>query len=1018
MSEPRPGRINIIIGWIIFLVSGFVYISTVEPTVSFWDCGEFILSSWKLQVGHPPGAPLFLMLGRVFSLFSFGNQSNAALMINIMSALASAFTIMFLYWTIVHLAGKIYSRTDNNSDPITQIWVMAAGVIGALAYAFSDTFWFSAVEAEVYATSSLFTAVVFWAILKWENEADKSYSGRWLILIAYLMGLSIGVHLLNLLALPAIVLVYYFKNNEASIRGILKALGFSALLLFLMVFGLLPYTVKMAGWFELLFVNLISLPYNSGLYIYLLSLIALLAWGINYSIKRKKQMLNLGLTLLAAVMIGYSSIAMIMIRANAKPPMNQNDPSDLFSMIYYVNREQYGSAPLIKGQYYSAPVIDVKREVGGYVKAGDKYEPYNRAHYKYDSRFTTIFPRMYSNDQNHIREYEYWADIRGKKVTVSTGSGTKDFTVPTFSENIRFFLRYQTGFMYWRYFMWNFAGRQNDIQGNGNILHGNWISGIPFIDNQRLGNQDSLPDDLKNNPGRNRYYFLPLLFGLAGLFWQFKRSKEGLWVVGTLFIMTGIAIVVYLNQYPLQPRERDYAYAGSFYAFSIWIGFGALMLFDLVSRIFGKKIALIAVFPLSIILVPAILITQNWDDHNRSGRYTARDIGANYLNSCDLNAILFTYGDNDSFPLWYVQDVEGIRTDVRVANLSYLSAGWYIDMMKHKAYDSDPLPISLAKEKYRPGEREQLPVIEQIERPIDINDILDFVELDDKQAKIDFTGMGDYYNYIPVKKFLIPVDTIKVKENGTVDKRYWSRLSDQVTWEYPGREMYKNDLVIMDIIGTNKWVRPIYYASTVPPQNYKGLDKFFKMEGLAYRIVPVDTLPEVRLDYGELNTEKMYNNLLNRFKWGNASDPDVYLDEVNRRMFNNFRRMFGTLATALAMEGDTARAVEVLHRSEDVIPLGKVPYNYYAISLLEGYLATGMFDEAMLLADNLINNSVEYLDYISGLDYLHRYGLDIIIAMNLESLRSTYSTAIDYGIPDLARRLEPLLDRYFSEFYN
>ena len=1018
MSKPVLSRINNLIGWIIFLITGFVYISTVEPTVSFWDCGEFILSSWKLQVGHPPGAPLFLILARVFSLFSFGNPSNAALMVNIMSALASAFTIMFLYWTIVHLAGKLYKPKGDRTDLITQLSIIAAGIVGSLAYAFSDTFWFSAVEGEVYATSSLFTAVVFWAILKWENEADKAYSGRWLVLIAYLMGLSIGVHLLNLLALPAIVLVYYFKKYKASVKGILKALGFSAILLFLMVFGLLPYTVKIAGWFELFFVNAISLPFNSGLYIYILCLILLFVWGINYSIKRNKKLLNLGLTFLAAIMIGYSSIAMIMIRANAKPPMNQNDPSDLFSMIYYVNREQYGSAPLLRGQYYSAPVVDVKRKIGGYVKAGDKYEPYTRASYKYDSRFTTIFPRMYSNDQNHIREYQYWADVEGKKVTMRTGSGIRNLTVPTFSENLNFFFRYQAGYMYWRYFMWNFAGRQNDIQGNGNILHGNWISGISYIDNHRLGNQDLLPDDLKNNPGRNRYYFLPLIFGLAGLIWQFRKSKEGLWVVGTLFIMTGIAIVVYLNQYPLQPRERDYAYAGSFYAFSIWIGLGVLMFIELVSGIFNKKGALIAIFPLSLILVPAILITQNWDDHDRSGRYTARDIGANYLNSCDSNAILFTYGDNDSFPVWYAQDVEGIRTDVRVANLSYLSAGWYINMMRQKAYESDPLPISLAQEKYRPGAREQLPVVEQIERPIDINDILDFVALDDKQARIDFTGRGDYYNYIPVKKFIIPVDTVKVLENGTVDERYRSRLTDRVIWEYPDMEMYKNDLVIMDIIGTNKWTRPLYYASTIPPQNYKGLDKFFKMEGLAYRIVPIDTLPEGGSDYGELNADKMYNNVMNRFKFGNASDPSVYLDEVNRRMFNNFRRMFGRIATVLAMEGDTIRAKEVLLRSEEVIPVAKVPYDYYAISLLEGYMATGMFDEAMVLADNLINNSVEYLDYISGLDYLHRYGLDIIIAMNLESLRSIYSAAIDYDIPSLAERLEPLLDRFYREFYN
>jgi hypothetical protein len=481
--------------------------------------------------------------------------------------------------------------------------------------------------------------------------------------------------------------------------------------------------------------------------------------------------------------------------------------------------------------------------------------------------------------------------------------------------------------------------------------------------------------------------------------------------------MTGLAIVVYLNQYPLQPRERDYAYAGSFYAFSIWIGLGILPIVSLLSKFIKEKLAILIVFPLVLLAVPILLISQNWNDHDRSGRYTARDIGANYLNSCDTNAILFTYGDNDSFPLWYVQDVEGIRTDVRVANLSYLSADWYIDMMRQKAYNSDPLPISLASEKYRPGEREQLPVVEQIDRPIDIDDILNFVKLDDKQAKIDFSGRGDFYNYIPVKRILIPVDTVKVVSNGTVQERHLSRLRNEVVWEYPGRDMYKNDLVVMDIIGTNKWSRPIYYASTVPPQNYHGLDKFFQMEGLAYRIIPIDTLPQKTPDFGEFNSDIMYNNIMHRFKWGNASDPGVYLDEVNRRMLNNFRRMFGRLATILAEEGDIERAVELIDRCEEVIPESKVPYNYYSISLLEACLATGRTDEATILADRLIQNSVAYLEFISGLDNLHRYGLDIEIAMNLESLRGAYSAAIDYDIPELVQRLEPILDKYFEEFY-
>ena len=1017
MLAPEFKRINRITGWIIFLISALTYLLTVEPTVSFWDCGEFILSAWKLQVGHPPGAPFFLILGRIFTLFAFGDHSKAALMVNIMSVLASAFTIMFLYWTIVHLVAKIIGEEEINKNRTISLSLISAGVIGALAYAFSDTFWFSAVEGEVYATSSLFTAVVFWAILKWENEADKDYSGRWLVLIAYLMGLSIGVHLLNLLALPAIVLVYYFRKFKASNRGILKALLVSALILFLLVFILLPYTLKFAGWFELFFVNTLSLPFNSGLYIYIITLVAVLTWGIRYSIKKKLVMMNFLFTLLTAIMIGYSSIALIMIRANARPPMNQNDPSDPFSLIYYVNREQYGSTPLLTGHYYSAPVIDVKNKTGGYIKTEDKYEPYDRNEYKYDSRFTTIFPRMYSDQPDHIREYRYWANIKGKKLSIASGAGNREYVIPTFGENLKFFFRYQVGYMYWRYFMWNFAGRQNDIQGNGNVLDGNWISGIKSIDNLRLGNSKDMPASLEDNPARNTYYFLPLLFGIAGMIWQYRRRRNSFWVVLTLFVMTGLAIVVYLNQYPLQPRERDYAYAASFFAFTIWIGMGFYMLFDLLSGLTGRKIALPLAFLIALFAVPLMMLQQNHDDHNRSGRYTARDIGANYLNSVAENAILFTYGDNDSFPLWYVQDVEEVRTDVRVANLSYLNAGWYIEMMRQKAYKSDPLPITLDAGKYSPGRREQLPLVPQISRPVDIEDVLNFVAMDDRTAKIDFTGRGDYFNYIPVQSFIIPVDTGRVKKNGTVRPELYDRLSDRIIWRYPGREMYKNDLLIMDLLATNKWERPVYYSTTVPPQNYKGLDKYFQMEGLAYRIVPVDTVQFALPDYGEVDTDRMYNNMMTEFKWGNASDPGVYLDENNRRMFSNFRRMFGILAVELSLEGDTVRARDVLARCREVIPEQKVPHGYYSLNLLEAYFLAGEFDEGSDLCAQIVNRSMEILDYAVSLDPVHRYGLNLLNAINLEALRGSYSIAKGYGLDDIAAKIEGKMELYYTELY-
>lgn len=1009
-------KINNISGWVVFLISLTVYTITLEPTVSFWDCGEFILSAWKLQVGHPPGAPFFLLLGRFFSLFSFGNESNAAMMINFLSALASAFTIMFLFWTITHLARKVFMNEDDLS--LTSIaTIIGSGLIGALTCTFSDTFWFSAVEGEVYATSSLFTAMVFWAILKWEDEQDDRLKGRWLVLIAYLMGLSIGVHLLNLLALPAIVLVYYFKTYQVSTRGILKALLAAFAILGLLVFFLLPYTVKIAGWFDLLFVNGIGLPFNSGLYFYVVLLVAVLIWGISYSIRHRKILLNYIVTILTVILLGYSSYALIPIRANARPPMNQNDPSDVFSMIYYINREQYGSTPLLKGNYYTAPVIDIKKKTGGYTKEEGRYVPYKKNEYVFDDRFTTIFPRMYSPEDRHHAEYEYWGRVEGNKVRMNTSSGSQEFIVPTFSENLRFFFSYQLGYMYGRYFMWNFVGRQNDIQGNGNVLHGNWVSGIDAIDSSRLGDQQELPDELKNNPARNTYFFLPLILGILGIIWQYKRDRKGFWVITVLFVMTGIAVVVYLNQYPLQPRERDYAYAGSFYAFSIWVGLGLCFLVDNLRKIIPYKVILSVAFIVCLAAVPVLLAVQNWDDHDRSGRYTARDIGNNYLNSCDENAVLLTYGDNDSFPLWYAQDVEGVRTDVRVANLSYLSAGWYIDMMRQKAYESEPVKFTLGSDKYKPGRREQLPVTDRITRPYDIIELIKFAGLDERQSKIDFSGRGDYYNYIPSSKFLVPVDSARVMSNGTVKDYQADRLLDNVIWNYDDREMYKNNLAVMDMIGTNKWERPVYFASTVPPSNYMGLDDYFQLEGLAYRIAPLDSTGTRTQDIGYIDTRQMYENVMNKFKWGNASDPDVYLDENNRRMFSNFRRVFGMLAESLIDEGDTLKAKEVLNKSLEEIPAGKIEHNYYSINIFRGFYRAGEKDKAMAIATDIINNAKAYLDVVLQLEEGRRYDLDYVIGLNMQALISLYNMSSTMGIDELMVQIEEDIDRYYNKLF-
>jgi len=1000
-----------------FLISAVVYLLTVEPTVSFWDCGEFILSAFRLQVGHPPGAPAFLMIGRIATMFAGGDGSKAAVMMNILSALCSAFAIMFLFWTITHLVRRVFS--GNNAPVPGQIpAIIGSGIIGSLAYTFSDTFWFSAVEGELYALSSLVTGLVFWAMLKWEEEADEPASGRWIILIAYIMGLGLGVHRLNLLVLPVLVFVFYFRKYEVTKRGIVTTFLLAVFLLGIMVFVLLPGVPKVAGWFELFFVNVLGLPYNTGLLIFVISLIAGFVFAIRYSLKGKKVILNYIVTCLAVIMIGYSSYAMIMIRSSAKPPMNQNNPSDIFSLSYYINMEQYGSAPKLYGQYYSAPAIDVKNVIAGYNKVNGKYEPYYNPKYRYDSKFETIFPRMYSPDPNHEAAYRYWGKVRGRRYTATSGSGKQTLICPTFGENLRFFFRYQTGFMYLRYLMWNFVGRQNDCQGNGNPLYGNWMSGIKFIDEARLGNLDNIPDDLKKNPGNNKYYFLPLLIGIAGIVWQYRKDRKGFWLVLAFFLMTGLAIILYLNQYPNQPRERDYAYAGSFYAFAIWIGTGFMFLYELFQKYFKSRISALFAFLLLMAACPVLMAVENWDDHDRSGRYTARDIGANYLESCAPNSILFTYGDNDSFPVWYVQDVEEVRTDVRVANLSYIQAGWYIEMMRQKAFKSDPLPLSLGSEKYLEGVRTQIPVSKRTDKPVDIREIVRFASLDDRKYMIDLTGRGDYVNYLPTNKFLINVDSSVVFSNGTVKQYFRDRLLSPMIWEYSDADAFKGDLAIMDLISTNNWKRPIYFSTTVPSSQYKGLEKFFIQEGMAYRVVPIKTDDHEPGEFGMIDPFVMYDNMMNKFRWGNASDPSVYLDENNRRMLSNFKRIFGDLGKALLEAGDTVKAVEVVRKGLDLVPSEKLPNDFFTIGLAEVLIRAGKKGEGEKLIGDIINNSKEYLEYAVRTDAGERFGLEYPNGINIQALLDIYKMATGLKDDSLATITESLINNYYDKLYS
>ena len=1010
-------RWNNITGWFMFFFSAVIYMMTVEPTVSFWDCGEFILSGYGLQIGHPPGAPLFLMIARIATLFAGADASRAALMVNIFSGLCSAFAIMFLFWTITHLVRRVFTRNSPlESKHIPAI--IGSGILGALAYTFSDTFWFSAVEGELYALSSLCVGLVFWAMLKWEEEADKPYSGRWIILIAYIMGLGLGIHRLNLLVLPVLVFVFYFRKFKVTTKSVIYTLIIAVLLLGFMVFVLIPGVPKVAGWFELLFVNVLGMPYYSGMLVSILLFAALLVSGIRYSLRKNRIILNYVLTCLTVIMIGNSSYAMIMIRSSAKPPMNQNNPSDIFSLAYYINMQQYGSSPKLHGHYYNAPAISVKRKIAGYNKAGGKYVPYYRPEYEYSKEFTTVFPRMWSSDPEHENAYKYWGRVTGRRYSYTTGSGRETIVRPTFVENLRFFFRYQVGYMYLRYFMWNFAGRQNDIQGNGNNLHGNWISGIKIIDEARLGRIDSLPGDIKNNPGSNKYYFLPMLIGLAGLYWQYKRDNKGFWLVLAFFLMTGLAIILYLNQSPNQPRERDYAYAASFYAFAVWIGMGLMTIYELLQKYLNHKVSAVITLVILIVACPVLMAVQNWDDHDRSGRYTARDIGANYLESCEPNSILFTYGDNDSFPVWYVQDVERIRTDVRVANLSYIQAGWYIDMMMQKAFESDPMPLTLGIEKYVDGVRTQLPVNKRVDVPVSLSEIVQFAGMDDRRYMIDYSGRGDYLNYLPANKFIIEVDTSVVLANGTVRKYFSDRIISPMIWEYTDADAFKGDLVIMDLLSTNKWERPVYFSTTVPSHQYKGLEKYFVQEGMAYRVVPVRTDDSEPGEFGIIDPYVMYDNMMNKFRWGNASDPSVYLDENNRRMFSNFRRIFGNLGRELLQAGDTARALNVAHKALEIVPAGKLPHDFFSIGAAEILIRSGHEDDGEKLISDIMDYSKGYLDYAISLSPDKRYGLDYPTGINMQALLDIYHLAVDLGDELLLDRVEPMMNLYYGRLYS
>ncbi len=976
MDDILYRKINNYIGWGLFVFAALIYLITIEPTVSFWDAGERIAVSYKLQIGHPPGAPLYQMLARFFSLFAFGEVSRVAFWINSMSAVAGGLAVMFLFWTINILARKLIA-TGNEMTRAQAFAIFGSGLVGALTLAFSDSFWFTAVEAEVYVTSAFLTAFVFWAILQWEARAHEPDAHKWLVLIFYIIGLSIGVHLLNLLAIPAIVFVYYFKKYQPTTKGILFTGLVSVALLYFIQSILIPGILNLDWQFERFFVNAIGLPFHSGTLIFFAVLIAGIVYGLYVTQKRKKVVWNTILLAFTFIVIGYSSFFMLVIRSNAQVPINENAPKDALAMKAYLGREQYGAWPLLHGPYYNAPVIDMEdgTPVWGKNRETGRYEiinPRRGLEPVYDPQFMTIFPRMYSWRDQHAMGYEDWGNVRGRPVRITRHDGTTEtINKPTFVENIRFFLSYQVGHMYIRYLMWNFSGRQNDIQGHGSLLEGNWLTGIPFIDNLRLGPQRDLPESMTSNPAYNRYYMLPFLLGVLGFLYQLKKRPHDALVVGLLFFMTGLAIIIYLNQTPFQPRERDYSYIGSFYAFAIWVGLGTLALIEaLFKKLHGKRdhiqgrhgsMAAILATAIALLLVPVNMARENWSDHDRSGRYGARDVAINYLESCAPNAIIFTNGDNDTFPLWYAQEVEGIRTDIKVVNMSLLNTDWYIDnMLRRATYDADPVPFSFDRLQYRDGTRDYVYFYPRLEGYQNLRRVMEFVGNDASGTRLPTDrGMEDYF---PTNKFRLPVDSARLVQNGTVAPEDAHLIVDAVEWEMPGRGLNKNHVMALDFLAENNWERPVYFAITTGSESYLGLEEYFQLEGMAYRLVPIRT-PHDPNEPGRINTRILYDNLMNKFKWGNMNDPSVYLDEDHRRLTVSFRNIFQRLAAALLDENKPDSAIAVLDRAMEIMPEYNVPFNYFNLLMAEHYYEAGATDKGNEIARRMIEIHEENLGY-------------------------------------------------------
>nr|NQU93057.1 DUF2723 domain-containing protein [Bacteroidota bacterium] len=1060
-------KLNTLTGWVVWLIATVVYLLTIEPTASWWDCGEYIATAYKLQVGHPPGAPFFQIIGRIFTLFAFGDVTKVALMINVMSALSSSFTVLFLFWSITILARKAALLKGELTGAKT-IAVIGSGIVGALTYAFSDSFWFSAVEGEVYAMSSFFSAFVFWAILKWDEVADQKHSSRWLILIAFMVGLSVGVHMLNLLAIPAITFVYYFKKFTPSLKGMLVTALISIFILTLVMYGIIPEVVSLFAHTELLFVNTIGLPFNSGTIFLALLIVATFVFAIKatiesnpktsrlalilagllflliliesssfgsffirltvgsvvgillYKFREQKAQINTAVLSLLFILIGYSTFALIVIRANTNTPINENSPKDAVSLLSYLNREQYGDWPIFMGQYYNSPISDYKDgnpvylrddDEGKYVIADDRKGTIPG----YDQKFTTLFPRMWSNQKSiHIREYKRWGDVKGVPVKHTKPDGTVEtISKPTFGENLKYFFRFQIGFMYFRYFMWNYAGRQNDIQGHGEIENGNWITGVDGLDSKRLGNQGNLPQTM-TNWANNKFFLLPLILGLIGLFFQMNRDYRNTIVVGLLFIMTGFAIIIYLNQYPYQPRERDYAYAGSTYAFAMWIGLGVLALFNILNKIMKPGISAVTVTVVALVLVPGMMAMEGYDDHDRSDKYAARDFAINYLESCEPNAILFTNGDNDTFPLWYVQEVEGVRTDVRVVNYMLASGEWYIHQMMRKIYDSDQLPLTLSEKQYDKGSNNYVPFYDRVKGPAELKEVVDFIASEDSRTKLPLQD-GSSINYAPTKDLKITIDKDHLINNNLVPADMVDRIVPEIRWKVKQNYLYKNDMMLLDLIASNNWERPVYFTSPSAIEDVLNVDKYCHLEGVVYRFLPVVADSYIQ-GLGGINVDETFDLLVNKAKWGNLNLPDVYIDPESRRNSVMPKQNYFRLAQALVDMKRMDSAVTVLDTCQKYFPNEKIAFDLFSMPMVETYYEAGAPDKAAQVTEKLVSNFDGDLQYYGSLDASFRKYYEQDIQRAFAVMQQLSLLARRYNQADLANRIDTFIDLQMARF--